>query len=164
VNANSLLLALAGGSLAYYFWKHPQGKASSINIAPASAAAPPGANAPRIQPVNLLSTGTKAAADLGSSFGVSLDVSKLFNKIFGTGPTPHTGQFVSDKNADAAAVRLLSTSIQDVDSARAATTAAGLPFNAGYDYNPGPARPDPVAADNSVDFEQPNSNSEFAYA
>jgi hypothetical protein len=166
VNTNTLLLGAAGAGLAYYFWKHPQPpKASNGAVTANGRPAAPGVP---VTPINNVVT---SGAAKGSQFGLSGSASELslnLAKLFGIGGNksslPYETPYVSQKGLDSAASRLLSSSISDQTPEKAAAAAAGTPYNTGVDYNPGPAVPDPTAADTAPDFQQGNSNADFAYA
>ena len=163
---DTLLLAIGGAGLAFYFWKHPTTPAKAINGGVTANGAPAPGGATTIAPnVNIRSGGSGSGGLLGSGVQIG-DIAKLFGSVkslfAGTGPgssEPSASSPPPNSELNPGAFDLSRLGSVDTNSGENPTF---LKY-----YQPGgappgpeeqlPAKPDPNAGDNSPDFERGNS-------
>jgi len=168
VKNDTLLLAIGGAGLAFYFWKHPTTPAKAINGGVTANGAPAPGGATTIAPnVNIRSGGTGSGGLLGSGVQIG-DIAKLFGSVkslfAGTGSneasTPAKTYEPGNSNFDFFAGAPPNT---DPSQPLKYFEPGGPPQ---VYYGPGGAppveetpvtKPDPNAGDNSPDFERGNS-------
>jgi hypothetical protein len=158
VKPETVILGVGGAALAYYFWKHPQGLPKSGATATANGrSGTPGAPVIPIVGGRPADGSTLGAASLT---GLGLTLLKLFS-----GNSPQQAPASSSSTQPHTSSPLEEVPSYPLDaSAQAAADAGSIASNQGIDYNPGPAIPDPSAADNSIDFGSGNSIDALEFA